>query len=103
VIVLSIWWKRLNAFGAVIGMSAGFWVAVLAILAGEAAWLGLSGMLAAVIGVPAGFASAMVASRAAPRPDRRVLGLVRDMRLPGGETMEDREGRLQRLKTRRGA
>jgi cation/acetate symporter len=102
VIVLSIWWKRLNAFGAVIGMSAGFWVAVLAILAGEAAWLGLSGMLAAVIGVPAGFASAMVASRAAPRPDRRVLGLVRDMRLPGGETMEDREGRLQRLKTRRG-
>jgi cation/acetate symporter len=102
VLVLSVWWKRLNAFGALVGMTVGFWVAVLAILAGESAWLGLPGELAAVFGVPAGFAGALIAARAAPSPDRRVLTLVRDMRLPGGETMEDRETRLQRLKNRRG-
>ena len=102
VIVLSVLWKRLNAFGACVGMVAGFGVALLAILAGEAAWLGMPGTLAATFGVPAGFAGAIVGTRHAGRPDRNVLALVRDMRLPGGETIYDREARLQRLKQQRG-
>ena len=102
VIVLSILWKRLNAFGACVGMIAGFVTAVLAILAGEAAWLGLPGSLAATFGVPAGFVAAIVATRLGGMPDRHVLMLVRDMRLPGGETIYDRETRLQRLKQQRG-
>src|SRR5262249_30439004 len=36
VLVLSIWWKRLNSFGALVGMLTGFSVAVIAILMGEA-------------------------------------------------------------------
>jgi cation/acetate symporter len=101
VIVLSVLWRRLNGFGACVGMIAGFATAVLAISAGEAAWLGLPGVLAAVLGVPAGFAGAVIASRVAGAPDRHMLALLRDMRLPGGETLYDREERLQRFKEQR--
>ena len=101
VIVLSVLWKRLNAFGACTGMIAGFVTALLAIMAGEAAWLGVPGALSAVFGVPAGFIGAAVATRFASLPDRHVLALVRDIRLPGGETICDREERLQRLKQQR--
>lgn len=102
VVVLSVLWKRLNALGAIVGMVAGFVTAVLAIMAGEAAWLGVPGTLAAVFGVPAGFVAAAVATRLGGIPDRHVLMLVRDMRLPGGETIYDRETRLQRMKQQRG-
>ena len=100
VLVLSVWWKRINGFGALAGMIAGFGVAVLAILAGEAAWLGVPAALAAVFGVPAGFTVAIAASRMGKAPERHVLELVRDMRLPGGETIHDRETRLLRLQQR---
>jgi cation/acetate symporter len=100
VLVLSVWWKRINAFGALCGMVAGFAVAVLAMLAGEAAWLGVPAALAAVFGVPASFVTAVLASRMARVPERLVLELVRDMRLPGGETIHDREIRLLRLQQR---
>jgi cation/acetate symporter len=102
VLVLSILWKRLNAFGAITGMIAGFSTALLAILAGEATWLGLPSILAALFGIPAGFVAATIATRLSPLPDRHVLTLVRDMRLPGGETIHDREVRLSRLKQQRG-
>lgn len=101
VIVLSVLWKRLNGLGASVGMVVGFGTAVMAITAGEAAWLGLPGVLAAVLGVPAGFAGAVIATRLASVPDRHVLALLRDMRLPGGETLYDREERLQRFKQQR--
>jgi cation/acetate symporter len=100
VLVLSVWWKRINAFGALCGMIAGFAVAVLAILAGQAAWLGVPAALAAVFGVPVGFAAAMAASWVGRVPERHMLELVRDMRLPGGETIHDREMRLLRLQLR---
>jgi cation/acetate symporter len=100
VIVLCVLWKRLNAFGATVGMLCGFGTALLAILAGEAAWLGVPGSLAATFGMPAGFAGAIIASRMFGAPDRKVLSLVHEMRQPGRETIYDREARLQRLKQR---
>lgn len=102
VIILSVLWKRLNGFGACVGLAAGFGTALLAIMAGEAAWLGVPGTLAATFGVPAGFAGAVLATRMAGIPGRHVLTLVRDMRLPGGETIYDRDERLARLKQQRG-
>lgn len=101
VIVMSVLWKRLNALGACTGMIAGFVTALLSIMAGEAAWLGVPGALSAVFGIPAGFIGAAIATRFASLPDRHVLTLVRDMRLPGGETIYDREERRQRLKQQR--
>lgn len=102
VLAMSIWWKRLNAFGATVGMITGFGVAVLAILAGEAAWLGVPSELAAVFAVPAAVLSAIVAARMTPAPGRHVLDIVRDIRLPGGETVYDRELRLARMRRRAG-
>jgi cation/acetate symporter len=100
VLVLSIWWKRMNAFGAIAGMSCGFAVAVLTILAGEANILGLDGALAGILGLPAGALGALLASVATPGPSRSVLELVREIRIPGGEVIYDREMRLLRLKNR---
>ncbi len=100
VIVLSIWWKRMNEFGAIAGMSCGFGVAVLTILAGAANILGIDGVLAGILGLPAGAAGAVLASLATPPPGRNVLELVREIRVPGGEVIYDREMRLLRLKNR---
>lgn len=100
VIVLSIWWKRMNGFGAIAGMSCGFAVAVLTILAGEANILGLDGALAGILGLPAGAVGAVLASITTPGPSRSVLELVREIRIPGGEVIYDREMRLLRLKNR---
>jgi cation/acetate symporter len=100
VLALSIWWKRMNGFGAIAGMSCGFAVAVLTILAGEANILGLDGALAGILGLPAGALGALLASIATPGPSRSVLELVREIRIPGGEVIYDREMRLLRLKNR---
>ena len=100
VLLLSIWWKRLNALGAMAGMVAGFGVAVLTIVAGEAAWLGLHSALAGVLGMPAGFLAAIGGTLLGPEPSRQAMELVRDIRVPGGETVHDREMRLLRLKQR---
>jgi cation/acetate symporter len=35
-----------------------------------------------------------------PRPSRNVVTILQEIRVPGGETLYDRELRLQRLKTR---
>jgi cation/acetate symporter len=100
VLVLSIWWKRMNAFGAMAGLACGFAVAVLTILAGEANILGIDGALAGLLGLPAGTLAALLASVATPGPSRSMLELVREIRIPGGEVVYDREMRLLRLKNR---
>jgi cation/acetate symporter len=100
VIVLSIWWKRLNSLGAMAGMAVGFGTAVFAIVGGESGWLGIPSALAGVFGIPAGFVAALAASWLRPALSSQALELVHDMRVPGGETMHDREMRLSRLKQR---
>jgi len=100
VLVLSIWWKRMNAFGAMAGLACGFAVAVLTILAGEANILGIDGALAGLLGLPAGALGVVLASVATPGPGRSMLELVRELRIPGGEVVYDREMRLLRLKNR---
>ncbi|MGE0022547.1 MAG: cation acetate symporter [Hyphomicrobium sp.] len=98
VLVLSIWWKRLNAFGAAAGMVTGFGVTVLAIIAGESGLTGTDGALAAAIGLPAGAVATIAVAFATPTPARNLLELVRDIRVPGGEILTDREMRYQRRK-----
>lgn len=100
VLILSIWWKRSNAYGAMAGMITGFAVAALAMLACEAQWLGLDSALAAMFGIPAGLAAALIVTVITPLPGRDALDFVGDMRIPGGETLYDREMRLQRQRQR---
>lgn len=100
VLLLSVWWKRLNDWGAIVGMSVGFGVCVVMILGCEAGVLGVSSALAAVVALPAGLAAAMIGTRLAPNPSRDVLEITHDLRVPGGETIFDREMRLLRLRQR---
>jgi cation/acetate symporter len=97
---LAIWWKRSNALGAMAGMVAGFAVAVCILLLGEAGATNWPSALAGAVGLPSAFAVAIAVSLATPLPNRSVLDVVRDLRVPGGETLYDREMRLLRLKSR---
>jgi cation/acetate symporter len=103
VVVLSIWWKRINAFGALAGLTTGFTVTMLAIVAGEAGWIGLDSVLAGMFGLPLAALAAGLVSLITPAPARNLLELVRDIRVPGGEILYDRETRLARLKQRQRA
>lgn len=98
VMLLSVWWKRLNAFGTISGMTTGFGITVLTIIACEAKVTSLDSALAGVIGLPAGLAAAITVSLSTPAPGRHVLELVRDIRVPGGEILYDREMRYLRRK-----
>jgi cation/acetate symporter len=100
VLVLSIWWKRLNAWGAAAGMIAGAVTAAFGIVLGETGAWALPGALAGAVGLPAGVAAAMATSLATPAPRADILERVHEMRVPGGETLYDREVRIQRLKAR---
>jgi cation/acetate symporter len=103
VLVLSIWWKRINAFGAVAGLASGFAVALLAIVAGDQDIFPIEPALAGVFGIPASIIATIATSLATPNPGRHVLELVRDIRVPGGEILYDREMRLLRVKKRQRA
>jgi cation/acetate symporter len=100
VLVLSIWWKRITSWGAMAGMLAGLGTAALAILLGEAGAWTLPSVLAGAVGLPAALATTMAVSMVSPQPSRNVIAIVQEIRVPGGETLYDRELRLQRLKTR---
>jgi cation/acetate symporter len=100
VLILSVWWKRASTWGAIAGMLTGLAVAVAGILLGEAGAWALPGVLAGAVGLPAGFATAIAVSVLSPKPGRSVINILEEIRVPGGETLYDRELRLQRLKTR---
>lgn len=95
VLVLSIWWKRINPAGAVTAMATGVLVALLAWAAHGLDVLGDNAVLAAIVAVPAAIVAAIVASHLTPAPERHVLELVRDLRVPGGEAIADREARRE--------
>jgi cation/acetate symporter len=100
VLVLSIWWRRTRAFGAMAGMLTGVTVAAAAIGLAETNALGLPSPLAGAIGLPAATLVTVVCSLLVPTSGRNVLEQLGEMRIPGGETVYDREMRLLRLKNR---
>ena len=100
VLLLAIWVKRTNAWGALTGMITGFVVTVFMMLLSETGAIGLPSALAGAVGLPLAFAAAFGATRLTPAPGRNALDIVREVRVPGGETLYDRELRLLRLKNR---
>ncbi len=101
VMVLSIWWKRLSAGGAIVGVLAGFGAAAFAILMSEMGALSTPSPIAGILGLPVSFAFALGMSLMRPEANRRALEIVRDIRIPGGEIIYDRE--MQRLQLRKHA
>lgn len=100
VLLLAIWWKRANAWGALVGMATGAGVTAFMILLAELGAITLPSVLAGAVGLPAAIGATIFASLSTPAPGRHVLDSLRDVRVPGGETLYDREMRLQRLKNR---
>lgn len=98
VLVLSIWWKRLTRAGAIGSMVLGFGVAALAILLSEAGVLGVPSAIAGVLGLPVATAAALALSSFLPETSRHDLEVVRDIRVPGGEIIYDREMRRLQIK-----
>lgn len=100
VLVLSIWWKRLDEQGALASMVVGFASSVLAILLAETTGIGLDGLIAGSIGIPLATVAALTVSSLRGSPGRPELELVAELRVPGGETVYDRETRRHRQKQR---
>jgi cation/acetate symporter len=100
VLLLAIWVKRTNAWGALAGMITGFTATVFVMLLSETGAIGVPSVLAGAIGLPLALIAALGASRLTPAPGRSALDIVREVRVPGGETLYDRELRLMRLRSR---
>ena len=100
ILLLSIWWKRTNAWGALAGMVTGFLVTVFLMLLNETGSIPLSSMIAASVSAPCAILAAVTTTLLTPVPGRSMLDIVREIRVPGGETVYDREARLARLKVR---
>ncbi|MFA5955508.1 cation acetate symporter [Hyphomicrobium sp.] len=101
VMVLSIWWKRLTVGGAIIGVVSGFAAAAFAILISEMGMLSTPSPIAGILGLPVSFVLALATSLMRPDASRHGLEIVRDIRVPGGEIIYDRE--MQRLQLRKHA
>ncbi|MFN0036803.1 MAG: sodium:solute symporter, partial [Saprospiraceae bacterium] len=104
-VVMSVWWKRINRWGAMLAVATGFGITSAALLLGLSGGLGSGGagaaMVVTALALPAVAAVAAIVSLMTPRPEKRMLDVVRDMRVPGGETLLDRELRLQRASRKR--
>jgi cation/acetate symporter len=98
VLILSIWWKRLTRTAALAGVVAGFATAALAIFAAEAGVIGLPSAIAGILGMPVATLASMVLSSMFPETSRHDLEVVRDIRVPGGEIIYDREMRRLHIK-----
>ncbi len=101
VMVLSVWWKRLTVAGAIIGVVVGFAAAAVAIFLSEVGALSVPSPIAGVLGLPISLALALGVSIMRPGTSRHALQVVRDIRVPGGEIIYDRE--MQRLQLRKHA
>ncbi|MGL4398174.1 MAG: solute symporter family protein [Hyphomicrobium sp.] len=101
-LILSIWWKRLTLGGAVTALLTGFITASLAIFAGEAGAIPLHSAIAGVLGLPLAAGAAIAVSSMWPETSRHNLEIVRDIRVPGGEIIYDREMRRLHIKSRAG-
>jgi cation/acetate symporter len=105
-LVLGIFWKRANKWGATLGMIAGlgvtFWYMITTqqwmreIVFGtprsvpQALWWDIQPISAATFGVPLGFLVIIVVSLLTPAPDRQTQELVEHVRYPNlaGDTMK---------------
>ena len=89
-LVLGVFWKRANKWGAIAGMAAGlgicmyYMVRTYPFFGGVAAnqWFGLNPISAGMIGLPVGMITIIVVSLLTAEPDRKVQALVEHVRYP---------------------
>jgi cation/acetate symporter len=92
-LVLGVFWKRANKWGAITGMVAGLGICMYYMyttypfFGGVAAnqWFGMTPITAGVFGVPIGIITIIVVSLLTPEPERKVQELVEHVRYPNLE------------------
>ena len=99
---LGIFWKRANAYGAVLGMVSGLGITIYYMVTNQAwlrgvfgitspveLWYGILPISAGVFGVPLGFAVIIIVSLLTPAPRREIQELVEHVRYPNlaGDTL----------------
>ena len=97
-LVLGVFWRRANRFGASAGMAAGLgltawymavnepWLrGVFAVARPIELWFGIQPISAGVFGLPLGFAVTMLASVLTPPPGAETQAFVRRLRFPGAD------------------
>jgi cation/acetate symporter len=94
VLVLSVWWRRLNAAGAFAAMILGFTATAFYLNMAGTPLFGIDALTAAAVGVPVSFGGAIVVSLLAGAPDEYALEAVDEIRVPAGETLQSRMLRL---------
>ena len=94
VLVLSVWWRRLTASGALAGLLTGFAVTAFYLRLGGAPLFGVGALTAGALGVPASFAAALIVSLVSKGPGAAALEAIDEMRVPAGETLQARMLRL---------
>jgi cation/acetate symporter len=89
-LVLGVFWKRANKWGAIVGMAAGLGIAMYYMVrtyeffGGVAAnqWFNMAPISAGVFGVPVGIITIIVVSMLTPEPSPKVRELVEHVRYP---------------------
>ena len=80
--------------------ATGLAMTALLMLLNEYAALGPSSLIAASVSGPLSILATVTTTLLTPVPGRTMLDVVREIRVPGGETVYDREARLARLRVR---
>ncbi|MDO9063575.1 MAG: VC_2705 family sodium/solute symporter, partial [Sulfuricella sp.] len=85
-LVLGIFWKRANKWGAVAGMAVGLGLCLFYLVSvkfyGMAPWFGIKDIAAGAFGVPAGMFTLIVVSLLTPSPGTEARNLVEHCRYP---------------------
>jgi cation/acetate symporter len=94
-LVLGVFWKRANRWGAAAGMVSGLGLTLYYVLVNQPGvretfgvtspiqlWWGIQPIAAGLFGVPAGFAVLIAVSLLTPPPSRSALDMVDEIRLP---------------------
>jgi cation/acetate symporter len=85
-LVLGIFWKRANKWGAVAGMATGLGLCLFYLVGvkfyGMTPWFGIRDIAAGTFGVPAGMLTIIVVSLLTPTPEAATLELVEQCRYP---------------------
>ena len=92
-LLLSVWWKRFGKVGVMAAMLVGMIAVFVAFVVDGLGPNHSPAVLVAAIAAPLAVLVGVVVSLLTPAPGRHVLEMVRDLRVPGGETIADREAR----------
>ncbi|MGI9422539.1 MAG: solute symporter family protein [Hyphomicrobiaceae bacterium] len=98
ILMMSLWWRRITAQAALAGIVAGFATSIAAVLSGDLWLVPLPRELIGLTGLVPTIGIATLVTMFGPSAPRHLRDALRDIRIPGGETIFDREQRLQRLR-----